>query len=64
VETLERNTLLLSVAYSLMPALIKRLERTPTGSGGTNLGVQRKEKELRLYQETVDIPTLLKMRAG
>jgi ribonuclease HI len=28
------------------------------------LGVQRKEKELRLYQETLDIPTLLKMRAG
>ena len=28
------------------------------------LAVQRKEKELRLYQETTDIPTLLKMRAG
>jgi ribonuclease HI len=28
------------------------------------LGVQRKEKELRLYEETMDIPTLLKMRAG
>jgi hypothetical protein len=28
------------------------------------LGAQRKEKELRLYQETMDIPTLLKMRAG
>ena len=28
------------------------------------LGAQRKEKELRLYQETIDIPTLLKMRAG
>jgi ribonuclease HI len=28
------------------------------------LGTQRKEKELRLYQETMDIPTLLKMRAG
>jgi ribonuclease HI len=28
------------------------------------LGVQSKEKELRLYQETMDIPTLLKMRAG
>ena len=28
------------------------------------LGVQRKEKKLRLYRETMDIPTLLKMRAG
>jgi len=28
------------------------------------LGAQRKVKELRLYQETMDIPTLLKMRAG
>jgi ribonuclease HI len=28
------------------------------------LAAQRKEKELRLYQETMDIPTLLKMRAG
>ena len=28
------------------------------------LGAQSKEKELRLYQEKVDIPTLLKMRAG
>lgn len=28
------------------------------------LGVQSKERELRLYQETIDIPTLLKMRAG
>lgn len=28
------------------------------------LGAQRKEEELRQYQETIDIPTLLKMRAG
>src|SRR5512132_3784917 len=28
------------------------------------LAVQRKEKELRPYQETIDIPTLLKMRVG
>lgn len=28
------------------------------------LGVQSKEKELRLYQERLDIPPLLKMRAG
>jgi ribonuclease HI len=28
------------------------------------LGAQSKEKELRLYQETMDIPTLLKMRVG
>jgi ribonuclease HI len=28
------------------------------------LAVQSTEKELRLYQETMDIPTLLKMRAG
>jgi ribonuclease HI len=27
-------------------------------------GVQRKEEELRPYQKTIDIPTLLKMRAG
>ena len=28
------------------------------------LAVQRKEKRLRLYQETMNLPTLLKMRAG
>ena len=28
------------------------------------VGAQRKEKELRLYQEKMDIPTLLKLRAG
>ena len=28
------------------------------------LGVRSKEKELRLYQEAMDIPTLLKMQAG
>jgi ribonuclease HI len=28
------------------------------------LGVQRREEELRPYQEKIDIPTLLKMRAG
>jgi ribonuclease HI len=28
------------------------------------LGAQSKEKKLRLYQETMDIPTLLKMRTG
>jgi ribonuclease HI len=28
------------------------------------LGAQRKEKQLSLYQETTDIPTLLRMRAG
>ena len=28
------------------------------------LAVQRKEKQLRLYQEKMDIPTLLKLRAG
>ena len=28
------------------------------------LGAQRKEEELRLYQGKIDIPTLLKMRAG
>jgi ribonuclease HI len=28
------------------------------------LAVQRKEKQLRLYEETMDIPTLLKMRPG
>jgi len=28
------------------------------------LAVRRKEKELRLYREEMDIPTLLKLRAG
>jgi hypothetical protein len=36
----------LPIAYSLIPALIKRLERTPD-SQGTNLGLRRKEKKLR-----------------
>jgi len=28
------------------------------------LGVQRKERRLRLFEEKIDIPTLLKLRAG
>jgi len=28
------------------------------------LAVRSKETELRLYQETMDVPTLLKMRSG
>ena len=28
------------------------------------LAVQRKEKKLRLFREEMDIPTLLKLRAG
>ena len=28
------------------------------------LGAQSKEKELRLYQGTMDVPALLKMRTG
>jgi len=28
------------------------------------LGAQRKDAELRPYQEKIDIPTLMKMRAG
>jgi|RhiMetdeSRZDD1v2_1073273.scaffolds.fasta_scaffold156054_1 hypothetical protein len=28
------------------------------------LGVRSKEKELRLYQGKMDVPTLLKVRAG
>jgi hypothetical protein len=28
------------------------------------LGARRKERELRLYQETMDIRTVLKLRAG
>ncbi len=60
-------------------ALYRRIEKDLTlthvaGHAGTEgneladrmamLGVQRKEKKLRRYQETMDIPTLLKMRAG
>ena len=44
---------------------------SPVGTEGNELadrmamlGAQRKEEELRLYREEMDIPTLLKMRAG
>jgi len=43
-ETLERNILPLPIACCLFP---------------DDLGVQRNEKELRPYQETMAIPTLL-----
>jgi ribonuclease HI len=60
-------------------AIYRRIEKDLTlthvaGHAGTEgneladrmamLGVQRKEKKLRRYQETMDIPVLLKMRAG
>ena len=62
-ETLERNALLLPIAYSLMPALIKRLERTPDSQGPISAcGV--KKKNCGLYQETMDIPHAVKDARG
>ncbi len=54
-----------------MQVATPNLEQTHVGSEGNELaermamlGVQHKEKKLRPYQEEIDIPTLLKMRAG
>jgi hypothetical protein len=62
-ETLERNALLLPIAYSLMPALIKRLNGPRTRRGPISAcGV--KKKNCGLYQETMDIPHAVKDARG
>jgi ribonuclease HI len=70
-----KNLEIIQGCYAIYRRIAKELKFTHVaGHVGTEgneladrmamLAVQRKEKELRLYQETMDIPTLLKMRAG
>jgi ribonuclease HI len=70
-----KNLEIIQAGYAIYRRIEKALELTHVaahvGTEGNELadrmamlGVQRKEKQLRRYQETMDIPTLLKMRAG
>ena len=70
-----KNLEIIQACYAIYRRIEKQLKLTHVtahiGTEGNELAdrmamlaVQSKEKELRLYQATVDIPTLLKMRAG
>ena len=70
-----KNLEIIQSCYAIYRRIEKKLSLTHVaahiGTQGNELadrmamlGVQRKEKELRLYQETMDIKTLLKMRPG
>jgi ribonuclease HI len=70
-----KNLEIIQDGYAIYRRIKKELTLTHVaGHAGTEgneladrmamLAVQRKEKNLRLYQETTDISTLLKMRAG
>ena len=70
-----KNLQIIQDCYAIYRRIKKELTLTHVaGHAGTEgneladrmamLGAQSKEKDLRLYQETMDIPTLLKMRAG
>jgi ribonuclease HI len=70
-----KNLELIQACYAVFRRLEKELTLTHVaGHAGTEgneladrmamLAIQRKERELRLYRETMDIQTLLKMRAG
>ena len=70
-----KNLEIIQDCYAIYRRIEKKLKLTHVaahvGTEGNELadrmamlGVQRKEKELRLYQEKIDVPTLLKMRAG
>jgi ribonuclease HI len=70
-----KNLEIIQDCYAIYRRIAKELKLTHVaahvGTEGNELadrmamlGAQSKEKELRLYQKTMDIPTLLKMRAG
>ena len=70
-----KNLKIIQDCYAIYRRIEKQLKLTHVaahvGTEGNELAdrmamlaVQSKEKELRLYQATMDIPTLLKMRAG
>ena len=65
-----KNLEIIQDCYAIYRRIEKELTLAHVGTEGNELadrmamlGVQRREKELRRYQETMDIPTLLKMRA-
>ncbi|MDH3444560.1 MAG: ribonuclease H family protein [Deltaproteobacteria bacterium] len=70
-----KNLEIIQDCYAIYRRIKEKLELTHVaahvGTEGNELadrmamlGVQRKERKLRLYEEKMDIPTLLKMRAG
>ena len=66
-----KNLEIIQDCYAIYRRIEEELNLTHVGTEGNELadrmamlGVQRKEEELRPYQEKIDIPTLLKMRAG
>jgi ribonuclease HI len=70
-----KNLEIIRECYGIYRRIAKHLKLTHVaGHAGTEgneladrmamLGAQSKEKELRLYQQKIDIPTLLRMRAG
>jgi ribonuclease HI len=70
-----KNLKIIQDCYAIYRSIEKEVKLTHVaGHAGTEgneladrmamLGAQSKEKELRLYQDKMDIPTLLKMRAG
>ena len=70
-----KNLEIIKACYAIYRRIQKELKLTHVaahvGTEGNELAdrmamlaVQTKEKKLRRYQETIDIPTLLKMRAG
>ena len=65
-----KNLEIIQDCCAIYRSLEKELKLTHVGTEGNEiadrmamLGAQRKEEELRPYQETIDIPALLKMRA-
>ena len=70
-----KNLAIIQNCYTIYRRIGKKLKLTHVaahvGTEGNELadrmamlGVQRKEKKLRLYQDKMDIPTLLKLRTG
>ena len=70
-----KNLEIIRESYTIYQRIKKQLNLTHVsahvGTEGNELadrmamlGVQRKEKDLRLYQDEMDIPTLLKLRVG
>jgi len=66
-----KNLEIIQDCYAIYRRIEEKLKLSHVGTEGNELAdrmamlaVQLKEKRLRLYREEMDIPTLLKMRAG
>jgi len=69
--TIPHSLEIIQDCYAIYRRIEKELNLTHVGTEGNEhadrmamLGAQRKEAELRRYQGKIDIPTLLKIRAG